>query len=301
MPASTLRRPVPFALSTGNIYEAEKSGVTAGSLEIAYDRHLTAGDTEPIDDGWLAYGPFKAAPKDVPAPKKQSGALPKVVASGGSRPHFGGKTPSGDDSATKTDDKDVENKDPNRPVFHRAPAGSTSTDDTSKTDDSDSNNDAERPTLKRRTPEERKAAQKKKDSAKVVGGTNLNDDPDRPNLHRGKPASRMEEDDLPPLRGIPKDMRQLVAVSDAKDRPEHDFIRPWDSDSEKADILLKMQGFARDQLAAYKGVPAPAAAPVKLATAPVAKTPAARGGSGSGGSEGEESGGGRGSPAGGSD
>ena len=255
-----MARPIPFALQTGNVYETQKAGLADGTLELAYDRHLTSGDTEPIDNGWLAYGPFKPKPADAPVTPKKSGALPKIEASGGSRPHFGSKpaAATGDDATAKSDDKDADTprRDDSRPTFHKAPDATADTSNNRKVDASDPTDEAERPTLKRRTPAEIKADQKKKDSAKVVGGTDLNDDPDRPNLHRGKPASRMEESDIPPLRGTPKDMKQTVAVSDARTRPEHDFSRPFDSDAERADILGKMQAFAREKLAAYQDAPA---------------------------------------------
>ena len=124
----------------------------------------------------------------------------------------------------------------------------------------DSDDDADRPTLKRRTPAEVKANKKQKDSARVVAGNDLNDDPDRPTLHRGS-KGMSEEEEVPPLRGTPKDMKQAVAVSDAKDRPEHDFTRRWESEDERTEVLGKMQAFARVQLANYKGSPTPVAAP----------------------------------------
>jgi hypothetical protein len=146
-----------------------------------------------------------------------------------------------------------------------SPAPSPTTAST-RGNDTDSSDDAERPTLKRRTPAEIKASKKQKDSARVVGGNDLNDDPDRPTLHRGS-KTESQEDEVPPLRGLPKDMKQLVAVSDAKDRPEHDFLRQWESSDERAEVLAKMQGFAHQQLAEYKGV-GPAVAAPAAATAP---------------------------------
>jgi len=77
-----LARPVPFAIDTGTIYETQKAGVDEGTLELVYERHLTSGDTAMIDDGWLAYGAFKAKPKETLVTKK-SGPLPKVEVSGG--------------------------------------------------------------------------------------------------------------------------------------------------------------------------------------------------------------------------
>jgi hypothetical protein len=277
-----LTQPVPFALDTGTIYEARKAGVPEGTLEIKYERHLTSGDTAEIDDGWLGYGAFKPKPKEVA--RKQSGPLPKLVASGGSGPRFASRTPAaagdaGTDKTEKSDDTDAANS--NRPSFHKRPAG---TDDsgtsgtvasTKSTDTStDPDDPADRPTLKRRSPAEMKAAQKKNDQAKVVGGGNLNDDPDRPVLHRGSKTST-DEEEIPPLRGLPKDMHQMVAVSDAKDRPEHEFAREWESEDERRQVLAKMQELARTQLAGYTGAGTVAAAPAPSAPAPSAPAPSA--------------------------
>jgi hypothetical protein len=126
----------------------------------------------------------------------------------------------------------------------------------------DSDDAADRPTLKRRTAAEMKADQKKRDSARVTAGSELNDDPDRPTLHRGS-VTMTPEQEIPPLRGLPKDMGQMVAVSDAKIGDQHDFRRIWEGSDERAQVLGKMQAFARAQLGAYKGVAAvaPAATP----------------------------------------
>ena len=54
-------------------------------------------------------------------------------------------------------------------------------------------------------------------------------------------------------------MHQLVAVSDAKDRPEHDFTRPWDSDEERTQVTHDLRALALQQLAAYDHAATPAA------------------------------------------
>ena len=136
--------------------------------------------------------------------------------------------------------------------------------------------------MKRRSAEEMKRERKKEDSASVTGVGSLNDDPDRPNLHRGKPASAMPEDDLPKLTGLPVDVKQMVAVSDAKIREPHDFARPWEDDAERTAILTKMQGIARTKLAGYVVVaPATSAGTagetgVKTGATAAARAPAAR-------------------------
>jgi hypothetical protein len=84
----------------------------------------------------------------------------------------------------------------------------------------------------------------------------------------------MTEDELPKLSGLPgdADLHQMIAVSDAKDRPPHNFARDWQDDEERNTIQQKLEAVAREQLAAYEGAhPAAAAtkpepaAPSKLA------------------------------------
>jgi hypothetical protein len=50
-------------------------------------------------------------------------------------------------------------------------------------------------------------------------------------------------------------MKQMVAVSDAKTRDPHPFAREWTDAAERADILAKMQVFARAKLTEYSTVP----------------------------------------------
>jgi hypothetical protein len=103
----------------------------------------------------------------------------------------------------------------------------------------------------------------------------LNDDPNRPTLHHGKPTSAMNEDDLPKMVGLPPDMHQMVAVSDAANREPHDFARGWSDAEERAAVLAKMQAMAQAKLASYGGMAAaPAAAAVKKTVPATAKASA---------------------------
>ena len=279
-----LARPVPFELDTGTVFEIEKAGAPEGTLDLSYTRHYVSNGVAAFDDGWLGYGPFKPAPKPVLVAAKKSGPLPQVVTSGGSGPHFSNSgAAAGGSSTDKGTSQPVDrssaagggttvsaDKDPDAPTMRRRNTDA-STDQAST--DTDSSKDVDRPTLKRRTPAEQKAAQKKKDLASVSGSASLNDDPDRPNLHRGKPASRLDEEDLPPLKGIPADLQQAVAVSDAKDRPEHPFERVWESDEERTQVTASLEEMARAQLAKYD-LPAASVAAAAPATKTAAKTPA---------------------------
>ncbi|MCL2660944.1 MAG: hypothetical protein FWD64_10585, partial [Acidobacteriaceae bacterium] len=117
-------------------------------------------------------------------------------------------------------------------------------------DASAKDDDVDRPTLKRRAPEK-----KVKEQASVSGGgLSLNDDPDRPTLHR---QLAEEKETIAELRGMPADMRQMVAVSDAKNREPHIFARAWQDETEHATVLEKVRAIARAKLAAYKAPPTP--------------------------------------------
>lgn len=291
-------QPVPFALLSGNVYQLQDAGLPKGDLVLETALHAKLPDGAPgpaFDEGWTAYGTYRppAAPKPTTA-LKPSKTLPVIQVAGGdsSRPHLTDK--SGDTSPNKgpnatqpqgtksgsdnnTSDTTPPTNDSDRPTMHRrtAPddtAGNSTGNGGSRTDSS--NDPAERPTLKRRSPEEEKAAQeqkKKNDIATVTEAGSLNDDPDRPRLHHGD--GKGEGDNEPPkLMGLPQDMHQMVAVSDAKDRDPHSFARPWESANEHAAILAKMQEFARAKLAEYGVVPGmtPATAIAGATTTPAA-------------------------------
>jgi hypothetical protein len=170
--------------------------------------------------------------------------------------HTPDSTSSGSDtSASTTSTGSTPNDDPNRPTMqHHSPNPTT---DTSATNDTPpSAEDPDRPTLKRHTAEDaKKAKSSPTDVASVSATGTLNDDPNRPNLHHGKPTSAMNETDLPKLTGLPANLHQMVAVSDAVNRDPHPFIRDWDDEAEHKAILQKMQTMARAQLAAYGSTP----------------------------------------------
>ena len=177
---------------------------------------------------------------------------------------------SGSGSGSTKTDSSVPADDPDRPTMKRRDSSDSGSDSASTTGDTPAD-DPDRPTLKRRTTEQTKDARKGEDTASVSAVGSLNDDPNRPNLHRGKPASAMTEADLPKLSGMPKevDLHQMVAVSDAANRDPHDFARAWEDEEEHKAILVKMQVLAQKKLAAYNQAMFAAAA-----AKPVGKRPA---------------------------
>jgi hypothetical protein len=321
-----LASPVPFALLSGNVYEIDDAGISHGTLDLVYARHLSAPESASTtyDDGWFGYGAYvPPSPPKAAAPLKASRSMPVIASSAdpSGRPHFSSNSATPAAAPTKSTTADTPPAgDPDRPTLKRHSDTTEAADTTqaapdtkaAKPIDTDQGGEADRPTMTRNeeTPQPKGSSgatvtaiggdpsddpdrptlkhhgddKEAKESSKAAknGGADvgsvsaagtLNDDPSRPNLHRGKPVTAMNETDLPRLSGLPPDMNQRVAVSDPANRTPHDFSRAWDDDEQRRTILHTMQETARNQLAAYVATPAPAtpAAPVAK---PAAKTSA---------------------------
>lgn len=264
-----LARPVPFALESGNVYELQKAGATQGLIDLAFARRLQTADGD-LGGGWFGYGKFQALAAGKKSPVlRASKTLPVITSSkDDSRPHFGkgGETgsPAKDGTtASKPDGGSTSAGDPERPTMKRrnaegdSTATASSASQTANASGSDPADDPDRPTLKRRSPEEAKKAKAEAQTSGSGAVASLNDDPNRPNLHYGKPANAMTETDLPKLVGMPVDLHQMVAISDAVDRDPHPFARPWADAAERAKVLQTMEEIARAKLASYAGTAAP--------------------------------------------
>jgi cytochrome c553 len=269
-----LARPVPFALNTGNVYEIDRAGIALGTLDLAFARHLVASGaaTTLYDDGWFGYGKFVPPTPPKPStlrPEKTLGVI-NGLDDDDDRPHFSARSaqPGSGDAATPTSGAPAPSgtpaADPDRPTLHRSTSSSDQT--ASSSSGETPANDPDRPTLRRHSPQDAsKDTASQPDANSAVAA--LNDDPNRPLLHRGKPVNALTDADIPKLAGLPadQDLHQMVAVSDAANRPPHDFSRAWQDDAEHQAILAKMQAAARAQLAAYEAANAP---PAPKPTAP---------------------------------
>jgi hypothetical protein len=264
-----LASPVPMSLLTGNVYQLQKSGITIGDLDLAFARHLVAPESASTtyDDGWFGYGKFVPPAAEKKSTLKASATIPKINGiddENSDEPHFSSRsaTPGSGEAATPMGggapaSPGTPADDPDRPTLHRSSTPSDTTAGSSSTTSSGSApaDDPDRPTLRRRSPEETKDAKAKSDQSSVSSvADSLNDDPNRPILHRGKPTGSMNDADIPKLTGLPGDidLRQMIAVSDATDHPPHDFSRPWDDETERQQILARMQSAAHAELIAYE-------------------------------------------------
>jgi hypothetical protein len=237
-----LARPVPFALESGDVYEVQTAGQPLGTLDLDGARNIAARRSPAGDDpaaAWYGYGRFQPPAPEKPPAKLHVSAHPSHINGAGDdnddTPHFVVRHPN-DTPAAKT------------PANSTPDAKPDTTDSPTTTSTTDT--DSDKPTLRHRDPkDDAKRTKKEKPQGYVTGpADSLNDDPDRPTLHRGSLDADAE---IPPLAGLPADMHQAVAVSDPASREPHDFAREWESPAERAHILAAMEKLARARLAAY--------------------------------------------------
>jgi hypothetical protein len=249
-----LARPYPLAISYAVEYELKDNGKTIGLFEVK-----NAGQ---VQGSWVGFGDWKPLPK----PKAASAAPQKIDEDWESddKPVLHRKHKA-DDSTAKSDGSgssgsatnakaDPSQDDPDRPKLHK------------KTDDSTADNsggsgtvDPDRPTMTRPKP---KAPETPVDAAGNVSSLPDVDDPDRPRLKRGSRDAGPAKVD-PTLMGLPDDMKQAVAVSDARNRPEHTWTYSWANPDDEMKMKEQMEEIARKALGI---APAPT---------PLAKTAAA--------------------------
>ncbi len=302
-----LARPVPFALGSGTEYELDAGGLAKGDVALESAARVQTPD-DAYTDGWIGYGIYRPPVETVARAKTgkaRSGSVSgtiKVADADDSKPSFAsrsedatkGKGAAGaaaDSAAGSGETAGSTSSDGDRPTMRRrsdaesGDAGAAGTDGTGASGtggDTPGDDPADRPTLKRRTPEvaadAKKDKKKKQGTASVTGVGSLNDDPDRPMLHRGGAGGAEGADrDVPKLMGLPADLHQMAAVSDAASRNAHPFARPWEGEDERLAVLAKMRGMATAQLAIY----------VKKAGASAGQASSLPGASGSGPSAGK--------------
>ncbi|MGD0546380.1 MAG: hypothetical protein ABR991_00960 [Terracidiphilus sp.] len=246
-----LARPEPLALAGEVEYELEQNGQPVGLYDLK-----NSGQEQ---GSWVGYGAWKPLAK--PKPAANEAARLKIDEndaesdqpvlhrkhhadedSGQNGSSGGGSGSSAPASAPNS------NPDPDRPTLHKKDSSDSTASGSAPPDDPD------RPVLKKA---------KKKPPEDVGRVDTLPDltDPDRPRLKRGKPNGNGLEV-LPSLMGLPADMQQSVAVSDAKSRPEHPWTYSWANPDDETSMKTALEEIARKALGLN---PPPVPAPKKTA------------------------------------
>jgi hypothetical protein len=282
-----LARPAPLAVESDTAYELQKAGVPEGF----YD--LSGGQN--VGGSWFGIGTWR--PLTAPKPPKklpQSRLPPRVVQDNDpDRPHFKGDatgpTATSPDASKDASKNPSQTKaDPDAPTLHRRTDGGGSGDSgasgggSANGDSASTQDDPDKPTLHRRSdssgdttasgagtaPDDPDRPHMKKhsttnstsasaDDVPSIGAAN-EDDPDRPKLSRGKPASTGKALEATELSGLPPELQQMAAVSDASSREEHSFAYSWANPDDAAKMKTAMEA-----LAVQAALPASPAAAVK--------------------------------------
>jgi hypothetical protein len=188
-----------------------------GGKTIGYYDVSSAGQSQGT---WVGFGTWKGLPAPKPA------EAPKKIADFGeddSGPPVLHRANHSDDS-NGTPSAPAPTPDPNRPILREPPK-----------------------------PAADKPANPQSDVAYSQPIANL-PDPDRPHLFHGK-ASDTGAPVLPTLAGLPPDMHQTIAVSDAANHPDHIWTYSWTNPDDAAKMKSDLEDLARKALAP----PAPAA------------------------------------------
>ena len=296
-----MAQPMPLAVESGTQYELEVSGVPKGLFDVK-----AAANT---GGSWIAIGVYQSPAAVKASKLRASRTPPQVVHDAGydeDKPHFahrpepapaggsgsgsGNGSGNGSGSASSSKSDTPPPVDPDRPTLHkRTDSGSSSsgsdaggsTGSTSGSSSSGSNTantssgsgssgpaaDPDRPVLHKHS------AGNSNDNGAPVSAT-MDVDPDRPRLRRGRPEN-LESLDVPSdveiakLAGHPQDLKQMVAVSDAKTRETHNFVYSWTDPEDQKKAQAALEDMAKNLLAGKPMTPpiGSTPAPAKKATA----------------------------------
>jgi len=280
-----LTHPEPLALESDVEYQLQHDGQPSGLFDI----DISARE----QGGWVGFGKWRPLPKPTTAPTQvakvdEEGDAQSDVPVLHRKHHADDSTGSGSNSGS-VPGSSAPAPDPDRPTLHKggdasttnsgsgtgtstnssadpnAPAPDSDRPVLHHTDGSSSSGDSGNPKLKKK---------KKDDDVGYVENVASSTDPDRPHLFYGKPSS-FGAPVLPNLFGLPVDMQQTVAVSDASDRPEHLWNYTWANPDDEDKMKTAIEDLARTALGLNPPLaPMPKSAAAHKALKPAAPQPA---------------------------
>lgn len=254
-----LSRPEPLAVASEVEYQLKKDGENIGLFDVE-----NAGQEEGL---WVGYGKWLPLPK----PKPQVHARPAKIDEDdedSDRPVLHRKHHGGDSSSSGSGTHEPP-PDPDRPTLHKdKSAGDSGSMETSNAPAPD----PDRPTLHKPSDESSSADRPKlkkerKDQTEDVGFVEdvpTAIDPNRPRLIRGKSTDSGPKI-TPSLMGFPPDMEQAVAVSDARNTPDHPWRYTWANPGDELKFKGQLEDIARTALG-IATPPAPLAKKTKVRT-----------------------------------
>jgi hypothetical protein len=262
-----MAQPVPLTVESGTQYELQVAGMPKGLFDVK-----AAAD---VSGSWIAIGAYQKPLSPKESRLRASRNPPQVVHDAGyddDKPHFAHRpAESGPGSSGSSNaGNNPPPVDPDRPTLHkRTDSGSDSSSGSSASGSSPASSsapaaDPDRPTLHKHTESN------SNDNGAPVSAT-MDVDPDRPRLRRGRPEN-VEALDVPSdveiakLAGHPQDLKQMVAVSDAKTREPHNLVYSWTDPADEQKMRTALENMAKNLLAGK-----PTTAPISSPATPAKK------------------------------
>ncbi|HTW82330.1 MAG TPA: hypothetical protein VME23_22480 [Terracidiphilus sp.] len=279
-----LARPQPLALDPEVEYELKQDGKNTGFYIVE--------NADEEQGSWVGYGKWQALPKPKP-PKPARVHDWQADDAASDQPVLHRKQHDGNSgSSSNGSGNPAEAPDPDRPTLHRSPdSGSDSASNSGSDSGSAPAPDPDRPTLHKSpdsdsgntassassggsgaTDPDRPKLKKKQQSDDEPSVSSIDTtDPNRPKLMRGHVSYGGGDDDaptLPALKGLPPEMHQAVAVSDARNSPEHPWDYSWANPDDEKKYKAQLEDLARTAL----GLNPPPAPAGKTASKTASKT-----------------------------
>ena len=255
-----LARPQPLAVGEETEYHLKKNGRTTGIFDVTHSGRVLGA--------WVGFGEWKPLPK----PKTDlASAPPKIDDEDDSddKPVLHRKHPANADAGkSPSSDKPAAADDSGRPTLHKPAQDDSDSKPVSSTDTAPI--DPDRPVMKKPKPA---PAEVPADAAGNVSSLPGVTDPDRPRLMRGKSSGSSAKVE-PTLMGLPPDMQQAIAVSDARNLPDHPWSYSWANPDDHDKMKAQLEEIARTELGIAQPAPAPARAKSTASRRRTAKKPA---------------------------
>ncbi len=260
-----LASPAPLALQSEVEYQLKQDGKNVGLL-VVQDAGLEQGS-------WVGHGRFKELPKPKPvAPPMWKGDEDDVASDEPvlhRKHHADDQSGSGSGSPASGSGSQAGQgppPDPDRPTLHRS--GDSGSGDSGSGDSGTASNapapDPDRPTLSNSTDtpastspitvdsghpsaQPKNSQPKNSEDDSYVTSMASDADPDRPQIVRGK-TSYAGPSVMPSFAGLPADMNQTVAVSDARNTPEHIWSYSWANSADQTKYKTDLEDVARTAL-----------------------------------------------------
>ena len=246
-----LAQPIPLTVQTGTQYILEKTGDPNGYFNVKAASNANGS--------WIAIGNYqKPAPRHY-AKLHPSQLAPLMFGGGNGKPHFAhvpaGDTAQGAPKPTTTAQSNTSNAE--GPTLHRRTGGSGSPSTSGNTRSNAPPVDPDRPIMREPTapsPGSSTTAASGTPGTQAPETATTASDPNRPHFEYGSSQSVEKLDketkiEITRLEGHPMHLEQMVAISDAVNRPTHSYVYSWPDPDDQAKMKSALETVARQLLA----------------------------------------------------